>query len=192
MKKTLCIFLFFIGFSSFPQSAESLKTAAKKFHQAGYLMDFEAIASYSYPKMVEAVGNETFLENIEKQYENETFRLRLQLETVPFQYGEIQKIEGKLFCFITCLNPMRYFFEAKLTPDAAADNAAILKHTLNTNDVTFEPARNSFNVKRKTTYVAIADENTNNQWRFFNFDDKRQYIDFYTIFGESIKKELGL
>ena len=36
------------------------------------------------------------------------------------------------------------------------------------------------------------DESTNNQWKFFNLDDTNQLAAFQTIFGESIKKELGL
>ena len=155
-------------------------------------MDFEGVVSYSYPKMIEVFGADKMLENIEKNYENDEYRLRFQLETVPFQFGEIKKIEDKSFCVITCRNPMRYFFEAKLTNETAAVKTDWLKDINKTKEVTFEPNRNSFNVKKITTFVAVMDETTNNQWKFFNLDDINQLAAFKTLFGESIKKELGL
>ena len=61
----------------------------------------------------------------------------------------------------------------------------------NTKEVFFEPKRNSINVKRVSILIAIVDETTNNQWKFFNFDDVEQRAIFKTIFNETIKKELG-
>ena len=190
MKKI--IFFLLISVTAFSQSTESLKAATKKLYQANYLMDFDGIVSLSYPKMVETIGSDKLLETIEKYYENDEYRLRFQLETVPFQFGAIKKIEGKSFCVITCRNPMRYFFETKLTTETAAVKADWLKDVNKTKEVTFEPNRNSFNVKRTTTFVAVMDETTSNQWKFFNFDDASQLAVFNTIFGESTKKELGL
>jgi hypothetical protein len=192
MKKSFLIFFLSISFGTFCQSTESLKAATKKLFEANYLMDFETIVSFSYPKMIETVGSDAMLAIIEKHYENEEYRLRLQLEAVPFQYGGIQKIEGKSFCVITCRNPIRYTFETKLTTEAAAEKASWIKEIDKTKEVTFEPARNSFNVKKISTFVAILDETTSNQWKFFNFDDQSQQKIFEDFFGESIKKELGL
>lgn len=93
---------------------------------------------------------------------------------------------------ITFRNPIRYFFETKLTTDTAADKANWLKQINKSKEVTFEPKRNSFSVKRTTTYLAVMDETTINEWKFFNLDDANQLASFQTIFGESIKKELGL
>ncbi|HNP33258.1 MAG TPA: hypothetical protein PKN96_08195 [Flavobacterium sp.] len=184
--------LLFISTSAFSQSTESLKTATKKLYQANYLMDFDGVISLSYPKMVETIGSEKMPEQVEKYYENDEYRLRFQLETVPFQFGEIKKIEGKSFCVITCRNPMRYFFEAKLTSETSTQKAEWLKEINKTKEVTFEPNRNSFNVKKTTIFVAVADETTSNQWKFFNLDDANQAAAFQSIFGENIKKELGL
>ena len=118
--------------------------------------------------------------------------MREQSEILPFQYGTIKKIEGKSFCVITFRNPMRYFFETKLTTKAATEKATWLKQINKTKEVTFEPKRNSFNIRRTTTYIAIFDETTNKEWKFFNLDDANQLASFQTIFGGSIKKELGL
>lgn len=192
MKKRFVIFLILIGFPSFSQSLENLKIAANKIYQANYLMDFEAILSYSYPKMTENIGSDIFLEKIEKHHENGEYRLRLQLEKVPFTFSSIKVLEGKSFCVITCRNPIRYTFETKLTTETATAKTDWLKETNKTKEVTFEPARNSFNVRKTTTFVAVADETTNKQWKFFNFDDPIQYESFQQLFSDSLKKELGL
>ncbi len=114
------------------------------------------------------------------------------METLPFQYDTVKKIEGKSFCVVKFQNPMRYFFEIKLTTQATADKANWLKQINRSKEVTFESKRNSFNVKRTTTYLAVMDETTINEWKFFNLDDANQLASFQTIFGESLKKELGL
>ena len=192
MKNKLSILLLFFSIVTFSQSTESLKIATKKYYEANYLMDFETIVSLSHPVMVQTIGKDLLLEKLEKYYENEEYRLREQLETLPFQYGMVKKIEGKSFCVITFRNPMRYFFETKLTTETAADKANWLKQINKSQEVTFEPKRNSFNVKRITTYLAVMDETTINEWKFFNLDDANQLAFFQTIFGKSIKKELGL
>ena len=118
--------LLFFSCTSFSQSQE-INIAFKKLYEANYLMDFDAIASYYYPAIIERTGIETVLKDIEKHYENDEFRLRLQLETVPFQFREITKIEGKSFCVIAFRNPMRYFFENKLTAATAMEKSVLLK-----------------------------------------------------------------
>lgn len=192
MKNKFSTLLLFFSIVAFSQSTESLKIATKKYYESNYLMDFETIASLSHPIMVQTIGKDLLLEKLEKYYENEEYRLREQLETLPFQYGMVKKIEGKSFCVITFRNPMRYFFETKLTIETAADKANWLKQINKSKEVTFEPKRNSFNVKRTTTYLAVMDETTIKEWKFFNLDDANQLASFQTIFGESIKKELGL
>ena len=190
--KIFSILLLLTAFYSFSQTLETLKSSTKKMYEANYLMDFEAIVSLSHPEMVTTIGKEVMLEKLGKYYENDEYRLREQLETLAFQYGAIKKIKGKSFCVITFRNPMRYFFETKLTSETAAEKAIWLKQMNKTKDVTFEPKRNSFNVRRITTYVAVMDETTNNEWMFFNLDDANQLASFQTIFNQSIKKELGL
>jgi hypothetical protein len=192
MKNKLSILLLFFSIVTFSQSTESLKIATKKYYEANYLMDFETIVSLSHPVMVKTISKDLLLEKLDKYYENEEYRLREQLDTLPFQYGMVKKIEGKSFCVIIFRNPMRYFFERKLTTEAAADKANWLKQINKSKEVTFEPKRNSFNVKRTTTYLAVMDETTIKEWKFFNLDDANQLASFQTIFGESIKKELGL
>jgi hypothetical protein len=128
----------------------------------------------------------------EKQFENNEYRLRFQLETVPFLFGKIVTKQNQSFCVVRCRNPIRYFFETKLTNENAVEKATWLKNINKTTEVTFEPKRNSFNVRRATIYIAVMDETTTNKWKFFNLDEAKQTEQFQTLFGESLLKELGL
>jgi hypothetical protein len=163
-----------------------------KIYEANYLMDFETFASLSYLKIYEEHGKAAYIELLDLQYQNAEYRVRFQLEKVPFQYGTIKKIEGKSLCIITCRNPMRYFFETKLTSETATEKKAWIEKNNNTKEVTFEPKRNSFNVNKKSTFIALMDETTNKEWKFFNFDDVNHLAIFYYLFDQSVKKELVL
>ena len=193
MKIKLCAILFFVSISfGFSQSIENLMLATRQLYQANYTMDFDAIVLLSYPKIEASIGKDSMLEKLDLRHQNEEFRFRLQLEMVPFQFGPIRKIEEISFCVVTFRNPMRYFYENKLSPEKAVEKTTWLKEINNTKDVIFEPKRNSFNVKKMSTYIAIMDETTNSQWKFFNLDDPNQKQIFESIFNESVKKELGL
>jgi hypothetical protein len=193
MKSKFFIFLFLLVVGNgFSQNTIALQTATKKLFEANYLMDFDQIVSLSYPKMVETIGKEVLIDKLEKEYENEEYRLRYQLETVPFIMHKTQTIGVQTFCVITCRNPVRYFFEKKLSPEEAVAKTTWLQETNKTKEVTFEPKRNSFNVRRTTTYVAIMDETTNGSSKFFNLDDANQLASFEALFDESVRKELGL
>ena len=191
--KTKIIFLFLLcSFNSFSQTIEKLKVATKKIYDSNYTMDFDTIVNLTYPKIVETLGGKNALLNkLDSDYQNEEFRMRLELVTPIFQYSEIKKIEGKTFCVITYKNPIRYFFESKLDSDAALKKVNWLKENNTTKEVFFEPKRNSINVKRISKLIAIWDETTQNQWKFFNFDDAGQREIFKTLFSENTKKELG-
>jgi len=190
--KLFSFLLLFISFNSFSQNTAQLLAGTQKLFTANYEMDFETVVSLSYPKMVETIGKETLLDKLDKCYQNEEYRLRYQLETAAFITRKIQKIGNQSFCVITCRNPVRYFFEAQLTAEEATAKIPWLQEINHTKDVTFEPKRNSFNVKRNTTYLAILDETTNGDWKFINMDDTYQKEVFTTLFDEKTKTVLGL
>lgn len=190
--KSLSFLLLLIAFNSFSQNAVQLLSGTQKLFTANYEMDFETIVLLSYPKMVETIGKEVMIEKLDKSYQNEEYRMRYQLETAAFITRKIQKIGSQSFCVITCRNPVRYFFEKKLSTEETAGKILWLQEINNTKEVTFEPNRNSFNVKRNTTYVAIMDDTTKGDWKFFNLDDANQKEVFNTLFDEKIKTALGL
>jgi len=190
-KFTICLLL--VAIVSFSQSFEKLKIETRQIYDANYNMDFDAIAKLSYPKIIELLGGKLkFIEKLDSDYLNDGFRMRLQLENPVFSYSEIRKVEDKTFYIVSYYNPVRYFFETKLDADAGMKKAAQLKESTNAKTVIFEPKRNSFNVKRNSKFVAISDQTTNGEWRFFNMDDVQQRTLFYTLFSTNVKKELGL
>ena len=191
-RNILLLFFLFTGLLSAAQSTESLKKTMQQLYEANYLMDFETIAQLSYPKMIDQIGKTIFLEKTELFYENETYRQRYQLQSVPFQFGPITTIGTQSFCVITVRIPKRYFFEAKLSAEQALEKKTWLQEMNQTKDVTFEPNRNSFNVKMIATFIAVYDENTSGNWRFFNFDFTEQQTAFEQLFDESVIKQLKL
>jgi hypothetical protein len=193
MKSKILSLLFLITVHfSFSQNGMQLLTSSKKLYTANFEMDFETIVSLSYPKMVETLGKEVLIEKLDKTYQNEEFRFRYQLESVPIITHQTQKIGTQTFCLLTCRNPLRYFFEKKLSAEEVATQTTWLQEINQTKDVTFEPKRNSFSVRRTTTFLAIMDESTAGQWKFINLDDSFQAAIFQSLFDENTKKQLGL
>lgn len=177
---------------SFAQSLESLKLQTKKIYDANYTMDFDAVTELTYPKIYETSGRDAFMEKLDNDYQNEEFRMRLEIENPVFQYSEIKKIEGKSYCIITYKNPIRYFFEKKMDAATAQKKASDLKISTKAYETIVEPKRNSINVKRNSKLIALADQSTKNQWKFINCDDLMQREKLDALLNENIKKEFGL
>lgn len=193
MKAKLTVFFLLYTLAGFSQSLEKLKSDTKKVHDAYLNMDFDAATQLAYPKIVESLGGNTaFSEKLDNDFQNDEFRKRIQIIEPVFQYSDIKTIEGKKFYRISYKNPIRYFFENKMDAATAQKKAAELKESAKAYEVVVEPKRNSINVKRNTILVAVSDESTNGEWRFFNFDDVQQRQVFDSVFGAGVKKELGL
>lgn len=190
--KTLVLLLLFVSYFSTAQTIEQLKVANKKIYDANYNMDFEAIHMLTYPKIIEQFGKAKFLDKLDNDYQNEKYRMRLQLVSPVFQYGPIQTIDGKMYCVITYKNPVRYFFENKLDSNTSLLEANALREKDQTRDVTFELNRNSFNVRRISKLIAIADASTGNEWKFINMDDVDQRTHSKSILDDAVKKQFGL
>jgi hypothetical protein len=84
------------------------------------------------------------------------------------------------------------FFETKLDSNTSLIEANFLREKDQTKDVTFEPKRNSFNVRRISKLIAIADATTKNEWKFLNMDDVEQRALSKNILDVATKKQLGL
>jgi hypothetical protein len=114
------------------------------------------------------------------------------LEIPTFQYSEIKKIDGKSWCVVSYYNPIRYFFEKQMDATTGPQTAAELKISERATQTIYEPKRNTVNVKRHSRFIAIADESTQNQWKFINFDDVAQRELADQLLNENIKKQFGL
>jgi uncharacterized phage-like protein YoqJ len=190
--KFLLILFLLTGSLGFAQNTMQLMSNIKKLYTANYEMDFETIVSLSYPRIVETLGKEKLLSELDNCFQNEEYRYRYQLAMVPFITHETQKIGTRTFCIIGCRNPVRYFFEKKLSAEEVATKTTWLQGYNQTKDVKFEPKRNSFSVRRTTTFLAIMDETTEGQWKFINLDDVNQVATIQSFFDENTKKQLGL
>lgn len=188
--KILSVFLCLLSFFLSAQTLENLKPLTQKICGANYNMDFETVADLTYPKIFE--NRTAFTEKLDSDYQNEVFRMRLQIENPVFKYSEILKIDGKSYCVVSYNNPIRYFFETKLDAVTGPKKAAELKQSARANETIYEPKRNSINVKRNSQLIAIADELTQNQWKFINLDDLTQRAAADSLLNESLKKQLGL
>lgn len=191
MKIKFSILLLLVTITSFSQSVENLKLAAQKLYEANYLLDFEIIQSLTYPKVYETIGEETFIDKLDTYFQNDEYRYRLQLQSIPLKFGEITRIDDSYFCVVTCNHPLRYLFETPLTPAMVDKKMQWLQSVNNTKNVVFEPKRNSFSVQKTSTFIAVYDVNTHNEWLFFNLDDKFQWDIFQNLFDENIQKKLG-
>lgn len=191
MRVKITLAILFYASMAFSQSLEKLKVSTKQIYDANYNMDFGIVTELTYPKIYES-GKTTFEEKLDTDYQNDEFRMRLEIENPVFQYSEIKKVDDKSICIITYKNPIRYFFESKLDAATAQKKVASLKESARAYEVNFEPKRNSINVKRNSKLVAIADNSTQDQWKFINLDDLAQREMAVKLLNENIKKELGL
>ena len=143
-QKILSLLLFFSSINCFSQTLDNLKRETKKVYDANYLMEFEAVVALSFPKIIETIGQDKMLEILDLDYQNDEFRYRLQLVNPIFIYSEIKKIDDKSYCVISYKNPVRIFYEKKLSMNDGLKKAAQIKEQTNATQVTFEPKRNSF------------------------------------------------
>jgi len=193
MKKLFSLVLLLSFGTTLSQSLESLKPLTKKIHEANYTMDFEPLAELTHPSVIEQLGGrQQFIEKVDRDYQNEGFRKRIQIENPTFQYSEIKKIDGKSYCVVSYYNPIRYFIEQKMDAVSGAQKAAELQQIEHATQTIYEPNRNTINVKRNSKLIAIADETTQDHWKFINFDDVAQRETADRLLNENIKKQLGL
>jgi len=192
MKTKLSCFFLLLHFCVIAQSLDKLKSDTRKIYDANYTMDFDVVTELTYPKIYEAQGKAAFIDYLDTEHQNDEYRMRIQMESSVFAYSEMKKVAGKSFYVITYKNPARVFFEKKVAAENAAQKAAWIKQRYVASEVLFEPKRNSFNVRRNSKLVAVSDETTNGEWRFFDFNDPMQRQSFDAIFSADVKKELGL
>lgn len=190
MKKSITILMLIVGFISFSQTMESLKVDTEKMYEASYNMAFQDVLNYTHPKIFETVTREE-LENImNKSFENEMFKIRLVFPNPTFTYSELKKIEGKTLCVVTYTNAMRMTFEEKLTPEKVEGMTKAFKESQEYQTITYEKERNSMFISGKATMIAIAEEATQNQWKFVNYSPAQAEM-ANLIIGESALKLLG-
>ena len=170
------------------QDLTSLKTEAQKTYEASANLNFDGIFEHTYPKVFDIVSKEQMKEMFDQMMANESFTIKLIQVTPNFKFGDIKKIDNKLFCIVEHDNAMTMKFNTPM--EGAEDLIETFKASMKADEVTYDKTTNTFSIKMRSTMIAIADELTKNKWKFLNNDKSGQL--FNMIFNEKIKTELGL
>lgn len=187
--KSLIIVCFLAVSSIMAQDMNVLKVEALKAYKAGASMNYDAIFETTYPKVFEIIPKEQMKQMMEQMMETEQFAIKMVETTPNFTFGEIKKIGKKSFCMIDHDNVMRMTFVEPMGDDVNM-MIDIFKTSMDATEVTFDEATNSFTIKLRATLIAVADEVTNNKWKFLNKDKENRL--FAMIFDEETQKALGL
>lgn len=187
-KILLFAFIFFQTFLVTAQDMTSLKTEALKSYKASVNMNFDDIFETTYPKVFEIIPQDQMKTMFGQMMENEQFSIKLVEVEPDFSFGEIKKIEDKSFCFVDYNNVMIMKFKAPM--EDADSMVGIFKSSMEADKVTYDKASNSFRIEMRSTLIAVADDATNNKWKFLNKDKENKM--FSMIFNEKIVKALGL
>ncbi|CAM4070766.1 MULTISPECIES: hypothetical protein [Flavobacterium] len=180
--------LFICTIQSFSQNVENLKKEALKAYKAGATTDFELIFDTTYPKVFDIISRESMKQMFNQMMENEQFSIKV-IEVEPnFSFGEIKKIGKQTFCLVDHNNVMNMKFKAPME-DAEA-MIELFKNSMDAKNVTFDEKENQFKIELRSTMIAVADELTENKWKFLNKDKENRL--FTMIFDEKVKTELGL
>jgi hypothetical protein len=191
MKKTYLLLAFLATTIGFSQTLETLKADTKKMYEASYIMNYDEVTNFTYPKVFDLIPKEKMLEMLEQTFNNETMRIRLVTVDPKFVYSDIQKIENKNVAVVNYNNAMRIIFEQKMTDEEGTKMVENFKSAGNYLVANFEKERNALYLEGPATMIAVADETTKNEWKFINYE-KGQSQMATTVLGESLVTKLKL
>jgi hypothetical protein len=190
MKKTILLIAFLISttFSTVAQDMATLKIEAQKTYVSSANMNYDAIFDTTYPKVFDIIPKDQMKDMFEKMMVNEQFSIKLVQVEPNFKFGTIKKIGKQTFCLIDHDNVMEMTFNEVM--EDAEMMTDIFKTSMGAEEVTYNKETNAFRIKIRATLIAIADDLTNNKWKFLNKDKENKL--FSMIFDENIKEKLGL
>ncbi|MFT7351238.1 MAG: hypothetical protein ACI9XR_000976 [Flavobacterium sp.] len=191
MKKTYLLLAFLATTIGFSQTLETLKADTKKMYEASYIMNYDEVTNFTYPKVFDLIPKEKMLEMLEQTFNNETMRIRLVTVDPKFVYSDIQKIENKNVAVVNYNNAMRIIFEQKMTDEEGTKMVENFKSAGNYLVANFEKERNALYLEGPATMIAVADKTTKNEWKFLNYE-KGQSQMATTVLGESLVTKLKL
>jgi alpha-N-acetylglucosamine transferase len=193
MKKIILSFIIlFISNTSFCQDLQSLEIETNKMFKATSKMNFDEILDFSYPKLYDILSREQMKEMLEMTFTNEQFDISFLPIDPEFDYTPIKKIEKKSLSVIKYNLGMAMRFNEPVDDETAN----IMIESLQAQgesyaDVKYDKEKNTFYIKGKSTMIAIADEVTENKWKFITYDkNKRQIAEM--LLSDSILNKLGL
>lgn len=189
MKKLFFILLLIIGMQNVvAQDLKTLKSEAQKVYKASTTLDFEVIFETTYPKIFEIASKEDLKKAFHQILDNEEFSIQLLTVNPNFEFGKLLEIEDRKFCVIKHDNFMRLKFKNKVEePEFLIE---IFKTSMNADEVFYNKELDAFDIKMRSTLVAISDTLTQHQWKFIN----KGADDFLLreILSEDVILKLGL
>jgi|AntRauMFilla1563_2_1112583.scaffolds.fasta_scaffold13890_1 hypothetical protein len=190
MKKSILLVAFLIStnFTAIAQDMTTLKVEARKAYEASANMNYDAIFDTTYPKVFDIIPKEQMKEMFAQMLSNEQFNIKLVQVEPNLSFGEIKKIGKQNFCLVDHDNVMEMAFIAPVEDPEMM--VGIFKSSMEAKDVTFNKEKNTFTIKLRSTLIAVADDLTNNSWKFLNKDKENKL--FSMLFDEKVKSELGL
>ena len=190
MKKLFYTALFVLAsYTSFSQDAASMKAGAQTLIDKTVAKDYNALLDMTYPKLFTLAPREAVLESLKSTFDgNQGFKI-VMLPTAPnFVFGEIKKIGNQSFAVINHDNALQVIWDEPIPAAEVENYVGLFKTNMKTEDVTYDAAKKTMNIKAKAKMVAVADETTKNKWTYLTYSDQM----FAVLFDENIKKQLGL
>jgi len=189
MKEILFVLVpLFCAATVFSQDMESLRSRAETMYAASYNLDLDAVVEATYPKLFELTNKETMKQTMARVFNNETMVITFNNPKTEFKYSAIKTIDNRKFALVEYLNSMNMNLTSAVDAELAQTMADGLKRSGNYTTVIYDEKSNKILAEGPAIMIAIADDLTNNQWMFINYDPKV----FVRLFPESLKKELGL
>ena len=191
MKKHLIAFiLLFTAISGFCQDTETLKSTAEEMYKHSVNKDFKAVTEFIYPKFFEILPKEQMIKGMEQMLEgNDEFKMEITDTPLDIEISDIKTINNGYYTILKQNYALKMIFKDVIPEDSSEMFIDMYKKMLNTEDVTFDPKDNSLNIIQQIDYIAIANDLTNNNWRFIGASQP-EIMD--KILAPEVIKELGL
>lgn len=191
MKIKLILLLLLTSPYALTQNVDTLKEDAQNMYKATLSMNFDAIIDGTYPRLFDLVSKEQMKALLIATF-NENEEMKVELINVPanFSFGEIKKIGEQTFCLIDHDLKMVLTLVQRVEDEEIESMTTMMKEAMETNEIVFNKENNAFSILKKATMIAIADDFTQNKWKFINKDKNNAFVN--KLFSEKVIQELGL
>lgn len=179
----------FASYTGFSQDAASLKAGAQTLIDKTVAKDYNALLDMTYPKLFELAPREAVLESLKSTFDgNQGFKIVMLPVAPNFVFGTIKKIGSQSFAVIDHDNSLQVIWDEPIPAAEVENYVSLFKTNMKTENVSYDAAKKTMNIKAKAKMVAVADETTKNKWTYLTYSDQM----FAVLFDENIKKQLGL
>lgn len=188
----LTIIVCFISNTVFSQDLKALQQETDKMFKATSKMNYDEILDFSYPKLFDIITRDQMKELLEMTFNNEQFSINFLPIEPNFNFGPIKKIENKSLSLIKYNLGMSMHFYEPIDANMVETMISALKSQGESyGDIKFDTEKNTFYIKGVSTMIGVADEITDNKWKFITYDKNKREIG-EMLLSDSILNKLGL